>query len=56
MFEQDLIAGRLVRPFETEIDVGRYWLIRPLARPETAAMQAFRTWLCETEEGPAPSP
>jgi LysR family transcriptional regulator of beta-lactamase len=49
MFEQDLIAGRLVRPFDIEIDVGRYWLIRPLAKLESSAMEAFRTWLCGTE-------
>jgi LysR family transcriptional regulator of beta-lactamase len=54
MFQADLAQGRLVRPFETEIDVGRYWLIRPLARAESSAMAAFRDWLCATDPGSGP--
>jgi len=45
LFEGDLISGRLVRLFDVEIDVGRYWLIRLHSRPENPAMAAFRTWL-----------
>ena len=48
MFEDDLAAGRLVQPFDTQIDLGRYWLIRAVARPESAAAAAFRDWLCNT--------
>jgi LysR family transcriptional regulator of beta-lactamase len=49
LFEGDLISGRLVQPFDIQIDVGRYWLIRLLSRPETAAMAAFRAWLSATD-------
>jgi LysR family transcriptional regulator of beta-lactamase len=45
MFERDLQAGRLVRPFETEVGCGDYWLTRSMARPDTPAMRAFRDWL-----------
>jgi LysR family transcriptional regulator of beta-lactamase len=45
LFERDFAAERLVRPFATEIDVGRYWLTRLRSRPETPAMTAFRQWL-----------
>jgi LysR family transcriptional regulator, regulator of gene expression of beta-lactamase len=45
MFEADIAAGRLVRPFAAEIDAGRYWLTRLRSRAETAAMRAFGGWL-----------
>ena len=45
MFERDLRAGRLVRPFAAEVECGRYWLTRPMARPDTPAMRDFRDWL-----------
>ncbi|MEG0223608.1 MAG: LysR family transcriptional regulator [Comamonas sp.] len=48
MFAQELQQGRLVRPFETEIATGRYWLTRLKSRPVTAAMQAFSDWLLQT--------
>ncbi|MFC4726938.1 LysR family transcriptional regulator [Coralloluteibacterium thermophilus] len=48
MFEQDLAAGRLVRPFGPEVDLGSYWLTRLRSRPESAGMRAFRTWLAAT--------
>jgi LysR family transcriptional regulator of beta-lactamase len=47
LFEQDLAAERLVRPFDAEIAPGRYWLTRLRSRAETAAMRAFRLWLQE---------
>ena len=47
MFADDLIAGRLVQPFATEIVTGRYWLTRLKSRRETAAMAAFRAWLLD---------
>ncbi len=50
LFEQDLAGGRLVRPFETEIAAGRYWLTRLLSRPESEAMRAFREWLQRESE------
>lgn len=48
LFEKDLIAERLARPFLAEVDCGRYWLTRLLSRPETVAMRVFREWLQET--------
>ena len=45
MFGRALASGRLVRPFATGIDTGRYWLTRLMSRQETDAMLAFRGWL-----------
>lgn len=45
MFESDLAAERLVRPFAIGIELGRYWLTRLNSRRESAAMQAFAAWL-----------
>jgi LysR family transcriptional regulator of beta-lactamase len=47
MFETELFAGRLVRPFAIEISTGRYWLTRLMSRQETPAMRSFRAWLME---------
>jgi LysR family transcriptional regulator, regulator of gene expression of beta-lactamase len=45
MFRRELDSGRLVRPFDVEVDVGRYWLTRSLGREATAAFGVVRTWL-----------
>lgn len=45
MFEEELAAGRLVQPFAAEVDVGAYWITRPLARPERDAERLFREWI-----------
>ena len=45
MFADDLIGGRLVQPFKTEIVTGGYWLTRLMSRRDTPAMAAFREWL-----------
>lgn len=45
LFETELAAGRLVRPFAAEIDAGRYWLTRLRSRAESPGMRAFRAWL-----------
>jgi len=45
LFEQDLVSGRLVQPFQLCVHTGRYWLTRLKSRPETAGMAAFRSWL-----------
>jgi len=45
MFARSLSDGHLARPFAAEIQMGRYWLVHPKPRPQTAAMQAFSTWL-----------
>ena len=47
MFAHELQQGRLVRPFETEIHTGQYWLTRLKSRPVTGAMQAFSDWLVQ---------
>lgn len=52
MFEGDLGAERLVRPFAAEIDAGRYWLTRLRSRAEAPAMRAFREWLTATAGDP----
>ncbi|HMO76926.1 MAG TPA: LysR family transcriptional regulator [Sphingopyxis sp.] len=59
MFEAELADGRLVQPFACGVDVGAYWLTRPLARAERAAERAFRDWLLERAgvmvQSPSPS-
>ncbi|WP_423601655.1 LysR family transcriptional regulator [Sphingomonas sp. MS122] len=47
MFEGDLAAERLVKPFAAEVALGRYWLTRLNSRRESAAMQAFAAWLLD---------
>jgi LysR family transcriptional regulator of beta-lactamase len=51
MFADDLIAGRLIQPFPTEIVTGGYWLTRLMSRKDTPAMAAFRTWLKTAANG-----
>jgi LysR family transcriptional regulator, regulator of gene expression of beta-lactamase len=45
MFRRELAEGRLVQPFAVAVDVGRYWLTRPLGREPSAALRAFEVWL-----------
>lgn len=45
MFEAELGAVRLIRPFDTEISTGSYWLTRLKSRDESRAMRQFREWL-----------
>jgi LysR family transcriptional regulator of beta-lactamase len=45
MFTETTSAGRLVRPFATEIELGRYWLTWLQSRPPSAAMRLFADWL-----------
>lgn len=47
MFENELAAERLVRPFPTEVNCGGYWLTRTMSRQDTPAMRAFREWLIQ---------
>jgi LysR family transcriptional regulator of beta-lactamase len=47
MFSTDLGVGRLVAPFDHDIDLGRYWLTRLNSRPVTPGMRAFANWLQE---------
>ena len=45
MFAAELGEGRLVQPFDAEVDVGAYWLTRPLARAERGSERCFTDWL-----------
>lgn len=45
MFERELREGRLVQPFDTGIDLGRYWLTRLRSRREREPMKQLRLWL-----------
>jgi len=47
MFEDAVDQGRLVRPFEPEVETGAYWLTRLKTRKPSEAMRAFRDWLIE---------
>jgi LysR family transcriptional regulator of beta-lactamase len=47
LFQRELTAGQIVRPFSIQVDVDGYWLTRLKSRPVSAAMRAFRTWLME---------
>lgn len=45
MFQHLLQQGRLVRPFEQEVDTGAYWLTHLRSRAPSAALKTFRQWL-----------
>lgn len=45
MFERDLAAQRLVRPFDIDVQAGSYWLTWQKAKTATPAMRAFSQWL-----------
>ena len=45
LFARDLASGRLVQPFDTSIDTGRYWLTWLGSRRPSPAMRAFAAWL-----------
>lgn len=45
LFSRDLRGGRLVRLFDTQVELGSYWLTRLKTRRETDAMRAFKDWL-----------
>lgn len=45
MFTQELRDGRLVRPFDLDVDTGSYWLVAQKGKPPSAAMQAFERWI-----------
>jgi len=42
MFQRELASGRLLRPFTMEVDQGRYWLTRSLAREPSPAWALVR--------------
>ncbi|MCW2256708.1 LysR family transcriptional regulator of beta-lactamase [Providencia alcalifaciens] len=45
MFEHELSAGILVKPFDISVTLGGYWLSRLKSRPMTPAMTIFHHWL-----------
>ncbi|WP_322028406.1 LysR family transcriptional regulator [Paraburkholderia sp. J76] len=45
MFERDLAAARLVRPFDIEVQAGSYWLTSQKGKTATPAMRAFNQWI-----------
>lgn len=45
LFSRDLRGERLVSLFDTQVELGGYWLTRLTTRRETDAMLAFREWL-----------
>lgn len=45
MFQHLLQQGRLVRPFEQEVDTGAYWLTHLRSRAASPALKTFRQWL-----------
>lgn len=49
MFARELAAGQLVRPFDTEIDMGSYWLTWLKSKPQTPAMEIFRDWIVNVQ-------
>lgn len=48
LFSRDLRGGRLVRLFDTQVELGAYWLTRLKTRRESDAMLAFREWLAQS--------
>ncbi|WP_028228765.1 LysR family transcriptional regulator [Paraburkholderia ferrariae] len=54
MFGRDLALGRLVSPFDIEVQAGSYWLTWQKGKPATPAMQLFSQWIAkEANEGAA---
>ena len=47
MFEHEILAGRLRRPFEIEVSAGSYWLTWLKSKPLANGGQAFRTWILD---------
>src|SRR5690606_7651712 len=47
MFERELADGRLLQPFATTVELGRYWLTRLRSRTEREPARRFRLWLAE---------
>jgi LysR family transcriptional regulator of beta-lactamase len=52
LFVRELLEGRLVRPFATEITLGGYWLTSLKSKRQSAGMRAFQAWLLAGVAGP----
>ncbi|MFN3278386.1 MAG: LysR substrate-binding domain-containing protein [Paracoccus hibiscisoli] len=51
MFARQLQTGTLARPFNTQIEAGRYWLTWPRGKPQTVAMAHLDAWLRDAVAG-----
>ena len=45
MFAREIESGRLLCPFDIEIETGSYWLTRLKSKRVTPAMRVFREWV-----------
>ncbi|MCC8402771.1 LysR family transcriptional regulator [Paraburkholderia sp. MMS20-SJTN17] len=52
MFEREIHAGRLVRPFDVEVEAGSYWLTCLKGKPMTPAMELFSQWIAKEAATP----
>jgi LysR family transcriptional regulator, regulator of gene expression of beta-lactamase len=52
MFEREINTGRLVRPFDIEVEAGSYWLTCLKAKPMTPAMVLFSQWIAKEAATP----
>ncbi|MBC8747322.1 MULTISPECIES: LysR family transcriptional regulator [Paraburkholderia] len=52
MFERELKTGRLVRPFDVEVQAGSYWLTCLKGKPMTPAMVLFSQWIAKEAATP----
>jgi DNA-binding transcriptional LysR family regulator len=43
----EIVAGRLIRPFAVEIPMGGYWLVTSDRRAPSAPAERFSAWLRE---------
>ncbi|EDZ99302.1 transcriptional regulator, LysR family [Burkholderia sp. H160] len=52
MFEREIHTGRLVRPFDVEVQAGSYWLTCLKGKPITPAMVLFSQWIAKEAATP----
>ncbi|APA88228.1 LysR family transcriptional regulator [Paraburkholderia sprentiae WSM5005] len=52
MFEPEIKSGRLVRPFDVEVQAGSYWLTCLKGKPMTPAMVLFQQWIAREAATP----
>lgn len=53
MFAREIGEGRIVRPFDTEVVTGGYWLTWLKSRAPSAAMRLFAEWISDQASGSA---
>jgi LysR family transcriptional regulator of beta-lactamase len=47
MFRYDLDLGRLVKPYDLQVDLGRYWLTSLKSKRQTRAARQVSSWLLQ---------